>query len=79
VTFGGIFIVLLPRILQLTFLDYLSNTAGMILIGFAIVYLLPKFERYFEWINYYTEDQLLAEKELKKFDDKEINFNSENF
>lgn len=51
----------------------------MILIGFAIVYLLPKFERYFEWINYYTEDQLLAEKELKKFDDKEINFNSENF
>jgi cellulose synthase/poly-beta-1,6-N-acetylglucosamine synthase-like glycosyltransferase len=43
VTLGGIFIVLLPRILKVTFLDYLSNTAGMILIGFTIVYLLPKF------------------------------------
>ncbi len=44
---GAVFIVALPRIFKVTFLDYSSHTMGMILMGFSIVYLLPKIERTF--------------------------------
>lgn len=44
---GMVFIVILPKVLAVTFLDYLSHTVGMILMGFSIVYLLPKIERTF--------------------------------
>ncbi len=39
---GGIFIIGLPRILKFTFLDYLSHTIGMILVGFSIIFIVPK-------------------------------------
>ena len=62
--FGGLFIVLIPKLVQVSFIDYLSNTVGMILIGFSLVYFLPIIERSFELIRYYDEDDLIAEKEL---------------
>lgn len=39
---GSIFNVLLPKLIGVIFLDYLSHTIGMILMGFSIVYLLPR-------------------------------------
>ena len=73
---GGIFIVLLPKFVHITFLDYMFNTIGMVLIGFSIVYLLPKVERAFELIRYYNQDDLLAEKELNNYNGKEGSYSS---
>lgn len=58
-TIVTIFIIVLPKMVHVTFLDYLSHTIGMILTGFAIVWVLPKIERNFNWIHYYDTKSLL--------------------
>lgn len=37
-----VFNVLIPKFVQVTFLDYFSHTIGMILTGFSLAYFLPK-------------------------------------
>ncbi len=62
--FGGIFIVLIPKLVKVTFLIYLSNTLGMVLIGFSLVYVLPIIEKFFNLIRYYDTEDLIVEKQL---------------
>jgi hypothetical protein len=37
-----VFIIGIPKLVKVTFWDYLSNSIGMILIGFCLAYVLPK-------------------------------------
>jgi hypothetical protein len=37
-----VFNMAMPRLVSITFLQYLSHTIGMVLVGFSLVYFLPK-------------------------------------
>lgn len=67
---AGIFVVLIPKFILVTFVDYLSFTLGMVLIGFSLVYILPMIERFFQVIRYYDKEDLVAEKELTNLNDE---------
>jgi hypothetical protein len=40
--FALVFIVVIPKFVQIIFIDYLSNTIGVFAIGFSLIYLVPK-------------------------------------
>ncbi len=50
------FIFVLPKFIETTFFHYLSYNIGSTLMGFSLIYFIPKLERIFEWIEYNEEE-----------------------
>lgn len=39
---AAVFVVIIPHFVRIIFIDYLSNTIGVIAIGFSLIYIVPK-------------------------------------
>lgn len=39
---AAVFVVIIPHYVKITFFDYLSNTFGVMAIGFSLIYFVPK-------------------------------------
>ena len=49
------FVFVLPKMVEATFFHYLSYSVGSALMGFSLIFFMPKFDSLFEWIDYHEE------------------------
>jgi len=47
-----IFVFVLPKFIETTVFHYASYTIGSTLMGFVFIFILPKLDRMFLWIDY---------------------------